>query len=99
MNGVLQFLHTNEQSAPFIVTLLRTPIGLASGAITFVFVMIIGFFEFWGYLFSGFTYNFPYTFKLMDIGWKTIVVEWWLDPAIKWHVVICVLLYRGTKYK
>jgi hypothetical protein len=93
--GEVQISHSNEQTATFFQTLLRTPFAIMSGAITFVCVILVGFLEFWGYLFSGFNYHFPITHEIMDIGWKTIVAKWWWHPAVTWHLVVSILLVGG----
>lgn len=95
LKETVQIPHTNEQSATFFQTLFRTPFAIMSGAITFVCIVLIGFLEFWGYLFSGFDYHFPITHEIIDIGWKTIVAKWWWHPAVTWHLVVSILLLGG----
>lgn len=91
-NEVITTIKQSEK-ANFIATFLRTPFALVGATLTLFSIAIVGFLEFWGYLFSGFEYRFPITHEIIDIGWKGIVRNWWYQPAVGWHLVCCAAFW------
>jgi hypothetical protein len=86
---------SQPQNATFIQTFLRTPFALVGATLTLFTVVIVGFLEFWGYLLSGFNYQFPITNEIIDIGWKGIIHNWWFTPGIGWHLIVSSFIWLG----
>lgn len=90
-----EVLNPDAKNATFIQTLLRTPFAIMTAVITFICVVMVGFFEFFGYLFTGFNYHFPVTQEIMSMGWKGIVADWWWHPALTWHLIVSLIIFAG----
>ena len=94
-NGISPII-VNKISAGFFETFLKTPFVIFTSVITFVCCLLSGFFEFFGFLFSGFNYKFPVTHEIAHMGWKTIVNHWWWERGVTWHLIVSLFIWLGA---
>lgn len=86
---------SKPESATFFKTFLRTPFAFFTDCMTLICTLLVGFLEFWGYLFSGFDYNFPVAREIWQIGWHSIVKTWWWSSGVTWHLIVSLLGWIG----
>jgi hypothetical protein len=89
------FRFSSAKTVGFFATFVKTPFAMFTGIITFVCCLLSGFFEFWGWLFTGFDYKFPVTGQIWDIGWGAIVSQWWWGMGVTWHLVLSLFIWFG----
>ncbi|HKR03094.1 MAG TPA: hypothetical protein VJY62_00555, partial [Bacteroidia bacterium] len=55
--------------------------------------IFIGIIEFFAFLFSLFNYKFNATSSIWNIGWHTVIKQWWWNQGIGWHCIISLFFW------
>ncbi|MDF1696708.1 MAG: hypothetical protein P1U56_12780 [Saprospiraceae bacterium] len=84
---------TEEARNGFLATFLRTPFALFCFAGVISGIVFSAIIEFFYNIFCGFNCGYTNTWIIWDLGWNTIVSDWYWKPSVWWHVVISVLFW------
>lgn len=88
--------YTTVPRVNFFTTFLRTPFAIMVAIVSVLGTVAAGFFEFFGWLFTGFDYKFPVAKEVWNLGWRTVVKEWWWSHGVTWHLLISLFIWLGV---
>lgn len=89
---IAQFTHIDGAFLLFI-TLLKTFCAYIVIIITLAVFFLTALYEFIYNLFCHFECGFGLAKKVWHIGFDEIIVNWWWNPAIWWHLIIGIILF------
>jgi len=84
---------TVQTTLGFFSTFIRTPFALLALGATITGAVTAAILEFLANIFTLFNYGFTNTTSIWEMGFGTIVRDWWWNQGVGWHLGLSILLW------